>query len=125
MGIGWLEQWARFCKKERDSYAKYLVGCAALNKSSKSNTLDAFPKSTSFLAPPLAVSPFALPFRAIAAVAAAATEYPFTFSNSPIGFSPGISTSECFTTAASTELVFFQHRSQDPAAEVPARHSGD
>ena len=71
MGIGWFEQWARFCKKERDSCAKYPVGCAALNKSSKSNTLDAFPKSTSFLAPPLSVSPFALPFRAIAAVAAA------------------------------------------------------
>ena len=34
MGIEWLEQWARFYKKERDSCAKYPVGCAALNKSS-------------------------------------------------------------------------------------------
>ena len=87
MSIGWLEQWARFCKKERDSYAKYPVDYTALNKSSKSNTLDSFPKSTSFFTPPLAVSPFALPFWAIAAVAATATEYPFPFSNSPIGHS--------------------------------------
>ncbi|CAL5392795.1 unnamed protein product [Camellia sinensis] len=82
----------------------------ALNKSSKSQNLDAaaaLPKKTNFFAPPLLISPFAF----------AAAECPPPFSIFPIGFSVSLgngSVSGFLIVAMSIELVFlllfFRHK---------------